>query len=90
MQLWHMDIETISHYLLHYRNHLQERKTVLETISCIVPKTFDFNNNQLTEILLYGKEDLNNTSMLDATISYLIETKRFNAQLFDALRMSWL
>ena len=46
---------------------------------------FDFNNNQLTEIFLYGEEDLdniNNTSILDATINYLIETKRFNAQLF--------
>ena len=56
------------------------------TISCIVPNIFDFNNDQLTEILfLYGKGDLdniNNTSILDATINYLIETKRFNAQLF--------
>ena len=43
---------------------------------------FDFNNAQLTEILLYSKEDLeniNNTSVLDATINYLIETKGFDA-----------
>ena len=79
------DIETTSHYLLHCPEYLQERKTLLNTISCIVPKIFDFNNDQLTEILLYGKGDLdniNNTSILDATINYLIETKRFNAQLF--------
>ena len=34
---------------------------------------------------MYGKEDLdntNNTSILDATINYLIETERFNAELF--------
>ena len=79
------DIEPTSHYLLHCPDYLEERKTLLNTISCIVPNIFNFNNDQLTEILLYGKEDLdniNNTSILDATINYLIETKRFNAQLF--------
>ena len=79
------DIETTSHYLLHCQDYLEERKTLLNTIICIVPNIFDFNNDQLTEILLYGKDDLdniNNTSILDATINYLIETKRFNAQLF--------
>ena len=79
------NIETTSHYLLHCPDYLEERKTLLNTISCIVPNIFDFNNDQLTEILLYGKDDLDNinsTSILDATINYLIETKRFNAQLF--------
>ena len=57
-------------------------RTLLNTVSRAVPNIFDFNNDQLTEILLYGKEDLNNTSILDATINYLIETKRFNAELF--------
>ena len=59
--------------------------TLLNTVSCIVPNISDFNNDQLTEIHLYGKEDLdniNNTSILDTTINYLIETKRFDAQLF--------
>ena len=79
------DNETISHYLLHCPDYLQERKTLLNTISCIVSNIFDFNNDQLTEVLLYSKKDLyniNNTNILDATINYLIETKRFNAQLF--------
>ena len=79
------DIQTTSHYLLRGPGYLQERKTLLNTMSWIVPNIFDFNNDQLTEILLYGKEhfdNINNTSILDATINYLIETKRFNAQLF--------
>ena len=79
------DIETASHYLLHYLDYLHERKTLLNKVSCIVSNIFDFNNDQLTEIHLYGKEDLdniNNTSILDATINYLIETKRLNAELF--------
>ena len=79
------DIETTSHYLFHCPDYLHERKNLLNTVSCIVPNIFDFDNDQLTEILLYGKEDfdnINNTSILDATINYLIETKRFNAELF--------
>ena len=77
------DIETTS--LLHCPNYLHERKTLLKTLSCIVPNIFHFNKDQLTEILLYGKEDLeniNNTSILDATMNYLTETKRFNEELF--------
>ena len=78
------DIETTSHYLLHCPEYLQERKTLLNTISCIVPNIFDFSNDQLIEVLLYGEDfdNINNTSILDVTISYLIETKSFNAELF--------
>ena len=59
--------------------------TLLNTVSCIAPNMFDYNNDQLTEILLYVKQDIdniNNISTLDATINHLIETKRFDAQLF--------
>ena len=62
------DNETTSHYLLYYPEYLQERMTLMNTVSCIVPNIFYFNNDQLTQILLYGKEDLdknNSTSMLD-------------------------
>ena len=79
------DIETTSHYLLHYPDYLHESKSLLNTVSNIVSDNFDFNNDQLTEILLYGKEDLdnlNNTSILDATINSLIETTRFNEEPF--------
>ena len=79
------DIETTSHYLLHCPDYLQERMTLLNTVTCIDPNISDLNNAQLTEILLYVKEDLdniNNTSILDAIINYLIETKRFDAQVF--------
>ena len=57
--------------------------TLLYTVSWIVSNISDFNNDQLTKILLNGKEDLdniNNTSIMNATINYLIETKRFDAQ----------
>ena len=77
MQLWRR-------YWKYCPDYLQERMTVLNTVSCVVPNVLNFDNDQLTEILLYDKEDLdniNNTSILDATINYLIETKRFATQL---------
>ena len=46
--------------------------TLLNTVICIVRNIFELNNDLLTEILLYGKEDLddiNNTSILDATMN---------------------
>ena len=55
---------------------------------CIVPNILDLNNAQLTEILLFGKENLDsitNTSILDATINYFIETKRFVQIFLDVL-----
>ena len=68
MQLW----KTSSHYLHHYSDHFQETMMLLNTASCIALDIFVFNNNQLTEILLYNKDDLdniNNTSILGATIN---------------------
>ena len=58
---------------------------IKERHSCTVPNIFGFNNDQITEIFLLGKEHLdnvNNTSIMDATINHLIETKRYNIELF--------
>ena len=80
MQLW----QRYSNYILlpSTLSSLFTRKdALLITVSCIVPNIFDFYNDQLTEILLYGKEDLgtiNNTSILDGTINYLTKNKRFD------------
>ena len=60
------DIEASYHYLFQFPDYLQERMIFLSTVSCIFPNISDLSNAQLTEILLYGKEDLdniNNTSI---------------------------
>ena len=78
-----LKLHLITTSLLHCSDYLHERKTLLNTVSCIVPNIF--NSDQLTKIFLYGVENLdniNNTRILDATINYLIETKTFNADLF--------
>ena len=73
--------------------------TLFNAVICIVSNISDFNDDQLTEIFLYGKEDfknVNDTRILDVTINYLIETKIFNAKILvlqiiqDTLKMFFL
>ena len=75
-------IKASSHYCPDY---LKERMKLLNKIRCIAPNSLDWNNAQLTEILLFGRgnlDNMNNGSILDVTIKRLIETKRFDAKLF--------
>ena len=51
----------------------------------IDPNILDLNNAQLTETLLYGQENfdkMSNTSKVDVTIKYSIETTTVDAQQF--------
>ena len=55
----------------------------LNTFKLIHWNIVDLNNAQFSENLLYGTEDfykVNNTRVMDAAISYLIKTERFDAQ----------
>ena len=66
-------------------------RLILNTVKHIDPNVLDLNNVQLTEILLFSKENhdnMNNASILDATIIYLIGTKTLMHSIFDALQMS--
>ena len=81
-------IKASSHYCPYY---LKESMKLLNKISCIAPNSSGWNNAQLIEILLFDRENLdnmNNGSILDFTIKYLIETKRFDAKLFLMLSRS--
>ena len=64
---------------------MSRRSVLLNTVSCIFLNIFVFNKDQPTEILLEGKENLdniNNTSILDATNNYLIGTEILDSHLF--------
>ena len=55
----------------------------LNTFKLIHWNIVDLKNAQLSENPLYGTEDfykVNNTRVMDAAISYLIKTERFDAQ----------
>ena len=78
------DIETSAHYLLHCPNFSNERSTFLNIIGSIDRNILTRSDPQVTETLLYGDSNSNNitnTLILNATIDFLIATKRFDASL---------
>ena len=80
-----LDVESTNHYFLHYPQFTMERHTLLNTISEINNKLLDSNESNLIQHLLFGdpsKDTETNTEILNATVNYVLTTKRFDEQLF--------
>ena len=78
------NIETATHYLLHCSSYLNERMTLLTNLQNVEEDILDRNNSQLSEILLFGDASFNNaknTSILNSTIHYIYDNKRFDVPL---------
>ena len=78
------DIETTIHYLLHCPNYLDERRTLLDDLQSIGENIHDKNDSQISELLLFGvssNNDASNTCILNATVQYMLATKRFDVSL---------
>ena len=81
------DIETPCHYLLSCPNYDVERNALLNNIRQIAPNILNYNDSQLTQILLFGDTSFNsetNTSILNTTIDYFLSTKRFSNPIFES------
>ena len=75
------DIETSAYFLLHCPNISNERSTLLNIIGSTDRNILTRSESQVTKTLLYGGSNSNiaNTHILNATIDFLIATKRFDA-----------
>ena len=82
------DIETTCHYLLHCPDYLQERVNLMNTVSCIVPNIFDFNNDHLTEILKKILMILIIQAYWMPPLTTQLKLKALMHSFFDALRIS--
>ena len=79
------DIETSCHYLLHCSLYTNERLALLNIIQGIDKSILELTDSHIVEVLLYGRKLLDissNTNILNATIDFLLETKRFDERLF--------
>ena len=77
------EILTSTHFLLHCSNYSNERLTFLYIIRNN-DGNIKKNDLKVTETLLYGDsslDDTNNTPILNATIEFLIVSKRFDVLL---------
>ena len=79
------DIKTSSRHLLHCSLYTNERLTLLNVIWGIDKSILEPGDSHIVKVLLHGRKFLDissNTSILNATIDFLLETKRFDERLF--------
>ena len=75
-------VETTVHYLLYCLNFSNERLMFFEVLMQILSKA----DSNISKVLLYSHHSFNdeeNTSILTASIEYIISTKHFDAPLFQ-------
>ena len=81
-----LDIESTAHFLLHCPTYIIERRTLLSTLVNIDNNLLDLCEPVLIRTLLFGSNSFDtdaNTNVLNATIEYIISTKRFDEPLFQ-------
>ena len=79
------DVESTSHYILHCPIYNDERHTLLSTIKNIDCRLVDVTETVLIKPLLFlncSVDAETNTQILNATIEYILATKRFDESLF--------
>ena len=78
------DVESIAHYFLHCPFYVNERHTLLKTINDIDRRLMDNTESNQVQYLLFGdtsKDADTNTDILNATMKYVLSTKRFDESL---------
>ena len=81
---WGYEIETKIHYLLHCPNYFHDKRTLLDNLQSIGENIPDNNDDQISELPLfsvYSNNDMSNTYILNATIQYILATKRIDISL---------
>ena len=81
-----MDIKTTAHYFLHCSTYITEKRTLLSTIENIENNLPDLSELVLIKTLLFDSNSVDtnaNANVLNATIEYILSTKRFEEPLFQ-------
>ena len=79
------EIESTSYFLLHCPINNNDRSSLLCNIRNIDCKLLEITNSSLTQMLLYGNPSfdiITNSLILNATIDFILSTKRFEEALF--------
>ena len=79
-----LDIETTCHYLLHCPNFTNERSILLNNVSTINKNSLTSCDASIVKLLLNGDESLDletNTLILNATVDFILSSKRFDGPL---------
>ena len=78
------------HYLSNCPNYLHEKRTLMDNRQDIGKNIYDKTDFQISELFLFGvslNNDASSTCILNATIQYLLATKRFDVLLTNLSRL---
>ena len=81
------EMETASHFLLHYLNCRCARKTFFEKINLVDSNILQQSDISITKDLLFGSEKLNddkNNALLTSTIEFIQSMEKFKYQLLHS------
>ena len=79
-----IDVEPTEHLLLYCPQFVNERCTLLSTLGNFNGSFLENTSKVLTQTLLFGNTSVspsNNPKILNATIDFILSTKRFDEQL---------
>ena len=82
-------VETTIHYLLHCPNFSNERLTLFNKLQSIDENILSKDDFNISKVLLFGGDsfnDVKNTSVLTASIEYILSTKCFDVPFYQ----NWL
>ena len=81
-----LESETTSHFLLHCPFYTNQRKTLFDNVQAIDESISNLSDSNLVNLFLYGDSalysNLENTLILNSTISFLKSSERFDNPLF--------
>ena len=84
-----LDTESTAHFLLHCPMYTTERHTLLSTIKNIDNNLLHLCEPVLIRTLLFGSNSFDtnaNTNILNASVEYIVSSKRFDERFFDESR----
>ena len=79
-------IETTIHYLLHCPNFSNDGLTLFSKLQRTDENILSKDDSNISKVLLFGEDsfnDIKNTSVLTASIEYILSTKRFDVPLYQ-------
>ena len=79
-------VETTIHYLFYCPNFSNERLTLFNKLQSIDENILSKDDSKISKVLLLGDDsfnDVKNTSVLTASIEYILSTKRFDGPLYQ-------
>ena len=78
------EIESSTHFLLHFSNYHCARQTLFEKVKKIDSSILNQNDQFITKLLLFGElKSAQNKSILTSTTEFLQATERFKTSLFN-------